>query len=43
MVDTWKQVDGNWQVSTRYASPVDAPAKKVPGADVTEPVIKKKI
>ena len=43
VVDTWKQVDGNWQVSARYAAPVDASAKKVPGADMTEPVIKKKI
>ncbi|MES2073152.1 MAG: nuclear transport factor 2 family protein [Pseudomonadota bacterium] len=43
VVDTWKQVDGNWRVSTRYAAPVEGPAKNVPGMDPVEPTIKKKI
>lgn len=43
VVDTWKKIDGKWQVMVRYASPSAAPAKAVPGAETGEPVIKKKI
>lgn len=43
VVDTWKQSDGSWKVVTRYAAPVDAGAKAVPGAEQGAPAIDKKI
>jgi ketosteroid isomerase-like protein len=32
VVDTWKRVNGNWQVLVRYAAPVGSAAENVPGA-----------
>jgi ketosteroid isomerase-like protein len=43
VVDTWKKIDNKWQVVVRYASPVTTLAKNVPGAEVVESPIKKKI
>jgi hypothetical protein len=43
VVDTWKKIDGNWLVSTRYAAPLAGIAKKVPGANSAESGVKKKI
>jgi ketosteroid isomerase-like protein len=41
VVDTWKQVQGNWQLVVRYAA--SSGTKPPPGADVSAPSIKKKI
>ena len=43
VVDTWKQVDGDWKLAARYAAPADAQHKKVPGADPSGIDAKKKI
>jgi hypothetical protein len=43
VVDTWKQVDGDWKLAARYAAPADAQHKKVPGADLSGIDAKKKI
>jgi ketosteroid isomerase-like protein len=32
VVDTWKRVDGDWQVMVRYAAPVAGAEPNVPGA-----------
>lgn len=42
VVDTWKQTDSGWKAITRYAAPVDASAKPVPGSDAATPAIRKK-
>ncbi|AIY43958.1 hypothetical protein LT85_4800 [Collimonas arenae] len=42
VVDTWKQVEGDWKLAVRYAAPADK-QQTVPGADLSEPKIKKKI
>ncbi|HWW05567.1 nuclear transport factor 2 family protein [Collimonas sp.] len=43
VVDTWKQVDGDWKLATRYAAPADAQHKTVPGVDLSGIDAKKKI
>ncbi|HJV02442.1 MAG TPA: nuclear transport factor 2 family protein [Burkholderiaceae bacterium] len=43
VIDTWKQGDKGWQVVTRYAAPVQAGAKAVPGAEPGPPAVDKKI
>jgi hypothetical protein len=43
VVDTWKQVDGDWKLATRYAAPADAQHKAVPGVDLSGTDAKKKI
>ncbi|MBA5686821.1 nuclear transport factor 2 family protein [Rugamonas apoptosis] len=43
VIDTWKQGDNGWQVVTRYAAPVQAGAKAVPGAEPGPPAVDKKI
>jgi hypothetical protein len=32
VVDTWKRVEGEWQVMVRYAAPVAGAEANVPGA-----------
>ncbi|HEU4375268.1 MAG TPA: nuclear transport factor 2 family protein [Telluria sp.] len=43
VIDTWKRIDGNWQVVTRYTAPVADAAAGVPGAAPNKPAIEKKI
>lgn len=43
VVDTWKRVDGDWQVQGRYAAPADGTSKMVPGFDSQQPQVNKKI
>lgn len=43
VIDTWKQGDSGWQVVTRYAAPVQAGAKAVPGAEPGPAAVDKKI
>ncbi len=43
VIDTWQQGDKGWQVVTRYAAPVQAGAKAVPGAEPGPPAVDKKI
>ena len=43
VVDTWKRIDGNWQVVTRYTAPVANAVANVPGAVLKAPSIEKKI
>ncbi|PFH09505.1 hypothetical protein BCF11_1902 [Collimonas sp. PA-H2] len=42
VVDTWKQVEDDWKLATRYAAPADAQHKKVPGVDLSAIDAKKK-
>jgi ketosteroid isomerase-like protein len=43
VIDTWQQGDKGWQVVTRYAAPVQAGAKAVPGTEPGPPAVDKKI
>lgn len=43
VIDTFKQIDGNWQAVARYTAPVADPAKTVPGSVTAAPAIKKAI
>jgi ketosteroid isomerase-like protein len=43
VIDTWKRIDGNWQVVTRYTAPVADAAAGAPGAAPSKPAIEKKI
>jgi hypothetical protein len=43
VVDTWKRVEGNWQLQVRYAAPADTSGKRVPGAAALAIDSKKKI
>jgi ketosteroid isomerase-like protein len=43
VIDTWRQGDKGWQVVTRYAAPVEAGAKAVPGTEPGPPAVNKKI
>ena len=42
VIDTWKQSDSGWKALTRYAAPVDAAGRQVPGSDSATPAIRKK-
>ncbi|AMP17287.1 nuclear transport factor 2 family protein [Collimonas pratensis] len=43
VVDTWKQVESDWKLATRYVAPADAQQKTVPGVDLSGINTKKKI